>query len=103
MIATLSRTSNSDAGLRSLSLIIQRALFAGFDAEALLRIENGDHAHAAAFALRPAPGKRHEGAALAGDRVEIAIDVLDTGNAAVDHHDLVRRLPVRKVFHRIPA
>src|ERR1700751_813886 len=107
MIATLSRTSNSDKGFRILSLIISSNRFAislaGLDAETLLRIEHGDDPNAAAFALRPAPGKGREGAALAGDRVEIAVDILDAGNAAFAHQGFVRRLPMRKILHGVAA
>src|SRR5581483_4537285 len=103
IITTLSRTSKSDSGLRNLSLIISRASLAGFDAETLFRVENGDYPHATALALRPAPGKRHEGAALAGDRIELAVDVLNARNTALAHHDFVRRLPMRKILHRIAS
>src|ERR1700684_2309493 len=82
---------------------MRRASFTGFDAEALFRIENGDHTYAAPLALRPAPRKRHERATLAGDSIEIAIDILDAGNTAVAHHDFVRGFPMREILHRVAA
>src|SRR5690242_21184481 len=45
----------------------------------------------------PAPRKGKEGAALAGDGVELAADVLDPRDA-VPHHDFVRRLPEREIL-----
>src|SRR5215211_4716061 len=68
----------------------------------LLRIDDGDHAHAAAFAMRPAPGEGHEGAPLAGHLVELAADILDPRNA-VAHEDFVRRLPMGKIVEDIAA
>src|SRR5262245_21682569 len=44
----------------------------GLETERLLRIEHRQHAQRAAFALRPAPREGKEGAALAGDGVEVA-------------------------------
>src|SRR3954471_13389544 len=69
-------------------------------AVALLRINHGDHAHAAAFAVRPAPWERHESATLAGHGIQFAAYILDSRNA-VAHEDLVRRLPVRKVVQDV--
>src|SRR5580704_867929 len=100
-MATLPLTSNSDSGLRSGSEIMVR-LPPGFESKRLLRIEHGDDAQRAALALRPAPRKREEAAAAAGDGIDIAADILDAGNA-VGHHDLVRRLPVRKIFDDVMA
>src|SRR5437016_2869465 len=56
----------------------------------------------AALAVRPAPRERKEGAALAGDLVDVAADILDAGDA-VGHHDLVRRLPMREVLDDVAA
>src|SRR5580700_6232420 len=100
-MATLPLTSNSDSGLRSGSEIMVR-LPPGFETKRLLRIEHGDHAQRAALALRPTPRKREERAAAAGDGVDIAADILDAGNA-VGHHDLVCRLPIRKIFDDVMA
>ena len=72
------------------------------ESKALLRVEHRDHAQRAAFAVRPAPREREEGAALAGDLVDVAADVLDARDA-VGHHDLVRRLPVREVLDDVAA
>src|SRR5215813_8595118 len=72
------------------------------DPVGLLRIDHRDDAHAAAFAVRPAPREGHEGAALAGHRVELAADILDSRNA-VAHEDLVRRLPVGKVVEDVAS
>src|ERR1700756_4282513 len=72
------------------------------DTEFLLRIDHGDDADAAAFAFRPAPGEAHERAALARDLVDIAVDVLDAGDA-VGHQHLVRRLPEGEVFDDVAA
>src|SRR6185437_10945391 len=72
------------------------------DTEFLLRIDHGDDADAAAFAFRPAPGETHEGAALARDLVDIAVDVLDAGDA-VGHQHLVRRLPIGEVVDDMTA
>src|SRR4051812_28001278 len=47
---------------------------ARLDAVLLLRIDDGDDAHAGAAALGPAPREGHEGAALAGHLVQIAAD-----------------------------
>src|ERR1051326_4340999 len=69
----------------------------GFEPKRLLRIDHRDDAQRAAFAFGPAPRKGEEGAAPAGDLVDLAADILDPRNA-VAHHDLVRRLPVRKVL-----
>src|SRR4029077_5683879 len=66
------------------------------------RIEHGDDAQRTALAFRPAPRKCEEGAAAAGYGVDIAAHILDAGNA-VGHHDLVRRLPVRKILDDVPA
>src|SRR5580692_10218267 len=99
-MATLPLTSNSDSGLRSGSEIM--ALPPRFETKRLLRIEHGDDAQRAALAFRPAPWKGEERAAAAGDLVDIAADILDAGNA-VGHHDLVRRLPVRKIFDDVTA
>src|SRR5262245_5455948 len=70
--------------------------------ELLLRIDRSDDAQCAALAVRPAPRKREERAALAGDGVDVAADVLDARNA-VRHHDLVRGLPVREVVDDMAA
>src|SRR5580704_17217335 len=75
-MATLSLTSNSDSGLRSGSEIMVRSP-PGFETKRLLRIEHGDDAQRAALALRPAPRKCEQGAAAAGDGVDIAADILD--------------------------
>src|SRR5438128_1404310 len=69
----------------------------GLEAKGLLGVEHGNDAQGAAFALRPTPGKGQERAALAGNLIDVAADILDAGNA-VGHHDLVRRLPVRKIL-----
>src|SRR5262249_57132463 len=74
----------------------------GLEAEGLVGIDDGDHAQRAALAVGPAPREGEEGAALAGDPVDVAADVLDAGNA-VGHHDLVCRLPVRKVVDDMTA
>src|SRR5262245_23600612 len=68
----------------------------------LLRVDHGDHAHAAAFAVRPAPWERHEGAALAGHRVELAAHILDSRNT-VAHENFVRRLPMGKIVEDVAA
>src|SRR5262249_61820997 len=74
----------------------------GLEAEGLVGIDDGDPAQRAALAVGPAPREGEEGAALAGDLVDVAADVLDAGNA-VGHHDLVRRLPVREVVDDMTA
>src|ERR1051326_1624016 len=74
----------------------------GLEPKRLLRIDHGDDAQRAAFAFGPAPRKGEEGAAPAGDLVDLAADILDPRNA-VAHHDLVRRLPVRKVLDDVAA
>src|SRR5262247_1720776 len=74
----------------------------GLEAKGLLGIEHRDDAQRAALAVGPAPREGKEGAALAGDLVDVAADVLDAGNA-VGHHDLVRRLPVREVVDDVAA
>src|ERR1700722_1461685 len=99
-MATLSLTSNSDSGLRNGSEIM--SLSPRFETKRLLRIEHGDDTQRAALALRPAPRKREERAAAAGDGVDIAADILDAGDA-VGHHDLVRRLPVREILDDVMA
>src|SRR5262245_19445193 len=68
----------------------------GLEAKGLLGIEHRDDAQRAALAVGPAPREGKEGAALAGDLVDVAADVLDPGDA-VGHHDLVRRLPVGEI------
>src|ERR1700722_9926027 len=74
----------------------------GLETKRLFRIEHGDHAQRAALAFRPAPWKGEETAASSGDLVDLAADILDARNA-VRHHDLVRRLPVRKVLDDVAA
>ena len=95
IMATLSETSNSERGF----------------AERL-----ADHVHHFRFRCgnvffgsmhsddaqpQPSPsGQRHGNAkkcSAAGDRVEIAVDVLDAGDA-VDHQDLVRGFPIGEIF-----
>src|SRR4029453_16079362 len=68
----------------------------------LLRIKHRDNPQRAAFAVRPAPGEREEGAALAGDLVDVATDILDARDA-VGHHDLVRRPPIREILDDVTA
>src|SRR5215510_16364969 len=72
------------------------------ESKSLLRIEHRDHPQRAAFAIRPTPREREERAALAGDLVDVATDVLDARDA-VGHHDLVRGLPVREVLDDVTA
>src|SRR5262245_44518502 len=74
----------------------------GLEAEGLVGIDDGDHAQRAALAVGPAPREGDEGAALAGDLVDVAADVLDAGNAT-GNPDLVRRLPVREVVDDVAA
>src|SRR5215467_13940984 len=68
----------------------------------LLRIKHRDHPQRTALAVRPAPWECKEGAALAGDLVDVAADVFDAGDA-VGHHDLVRRLPIREILDDVTA
>src|SRR4029078_9623444 len=98
-MATLPALSNSDSGWRS-GADISAISLSRLEAERLRRIEHRHHPQRAALAVRPAPGEREEGAALAGDLVDIPADVFDAGDA-VGHHDLVRRLPVRKVVNDV--
>ena len=53
------------------------------EAEGLVRVDDREHPDHAAVAARPAPRQGHERAALAGDLVEVAADVLDAGDAAL--------------------
>ena len=76
-------------------------LLAGFEAERPVSIHQRQQPHDAAVSARPAPGEGHEGAALAGDRIQRAARVLDAGNAAFHHERLVRRLPFGEVLQRI--
>src|SRR5262249_12407666 len=73
-----------------------------FEPERLLRVEHRHHPQRAALPVRPAPREREERAALAGDLVDVAADVLDARDA-VGHHDLVRRLPIREVLGDVAA
>src|SRR3989304_7798778 len=72
------------------------------DAKSLVGVGNCDQPYHTAVALRPAPGKGHERAALAGDEIEVAADVLDARDAR-PHHDLVRRLPMPEVVLDVAA
>src|SRR5712675_1186445 len=99
-IATLPLTSKSDSGLRKGSEIIVSPT--RLESKRLLRIEHRNHTQRAALAVRPAPWKCKEGAALACDLVDVATDILDTRNA-IGHHDLVRRLPVRKILDDVAS
>ena len=86
---------------------------AGLEAEALLRVGDGQDADAGALAHVEAPGERREVAALAGDGVEVALadglavavvaDVLNAGDAALDHQELVGGLPQGEVHLRVAA
>src|SRR5689334_2423028 len=74
----------------------------GLEAKRLLRVEHGDDTQRAAFAFGPAPRKGEERAAPAGDLVKLAADILDARDA-IGHHDLVGRLPVRKILDDVVA
>src|SRR5262249_9151875 len=65
-----------------------------------LGVDYRDQANDAAVAALPVPGKQREGAALAGDLIDVAADVLDAQNAVLEQ-DAVHRLPVGKI--RLPV
>src|SRR5262249_59505793 len=65
-------------------------------------VDDGDQPNDAAVAPLPVPRKQREGAALAGDLVDVAADVLDAQDAVLEQ-DAVDRLPVRKILLPVAA
>src|SRR6185503_15542623 len=76
--------------------------FAAFDAILALRVDHGDQADDAAVAAIPVPREECEGAAPAGDLVEVAADILDAEDAVLEQ-DAVHRLPLREVVLPVAA
>src|SRR5262249_54942281 len=62
-----------------------------------LGVDDGDQANDAAVAALPIPREQREGAALAGDLVDVAADILDAEDAVLEQ-DAVDRLPVGKIL-----
>src|SRR5260370_19060407 len=60
-------------------------------------MDDGNQPNDAAVAPLPVPREQREGAAPAGDFVDIAADILDAKNAVIEQ-DLVYRLPIRKTL-----
>src|SRR6516165_4360850 len=67
------------------------------DAIGTLRVDDGDEPDNAAVAAFPVPREQREGAAPAGDLVDVAADILDAENAVLEQN-AVDRLPVREVI-----
>jgi hypothetical protein len=65
-------------------------------------VGDGDETNDAAVAAIPVPREKREGAALAGDLVDVAADVLDAEDAVLEQ-DAVDRLPLRKVILPVAA
>src|SRR3954451_11401493 len=69
---------------------------------AALRIDHRHQADDAAVTAIPIPREEREGAALAGDLVDIAADVLDAEDTVLEQ-DAMHRLPFRKVLFPVSA
>src|SRR3954470_19813216 len=67
-----------------------------------LGVGDGDETNDAAVAAIPVPREKCEGAALAGDLVDVAADVLDAKDAVLEQ-DAVDRLPLREVILPVTA
>src|SRR5260370_9357275 len=65
-------------------------------------MDDGNQPNDAAVAPLPVPREQREGAAPAGDFVDIAADILDAKNAVLEQ-DPVYRLPIRKILFPIAA
>src|SRR5689334_17996809 len=86
-------------------LLLARLLsecLARFDAVFLAPVDHGDEADDAAIAAVPVPREECEGAALAGDRIEITADILDAEDAVLEQ-DLVHGLPFREILLPVAA
>src|SRR5262249_61267272 len=77
-------------------------LLPALDAILAFRIDDRDEADDAAVAAVPIPREEREGAALAGDLVEVAADILDAEDAVLEQL-VVHRLPLREVIGPVAA
>src|SRR3954451_10179613 len=72
------------------------------DSIAALRIDHRHQPDDAAVATIPVPREEREGAALAGDLVDVATDVLDAEDTVLEQ-DAMHRLPFREILLPVAA
>src|SRR4051812_44076939 len=65
-------------------------------------VGDGDQTNDAAVAAIPVPWEKREGAALPGNLVDVAADVLDAEDAVLEQ-DAVDRLPLREIILPVTA